>query len=383
MKPNDDNRWLDSLLEQHIRRQPDAFDFERWTRSHPDEARLLQRGYERAGRRTETRTLPVWRFIMESKVTRYSAAAVVVLALTLVLFGPFGAPGNGGVVLADVQQKVNGIETMIVRGTKTFTLPGEADAVFEFDGIKGHFDLIKYFSAQHGLVEEGYVDGELIYRFTFNRPERQTLLLLPRYKKYGTFPSTEAQMRLLENGTPKGLIKLLMEGESGKLGRDTIDGVETEVFEFQDPGTFKNLLPEVIADFKSLKGRVWIAIDEQLPIRVEGDMTIGKSFMTMFHELDLHEVNTLGDYNVELDAAIFDLTPPEDYTELTLTDILRFVPTEAQAGAVGLGLVPVGLVFWRKRKKRRAASQQVQDGSEMRTGNLLQQRERGQVTVSV
>ena len=353
MKPNDDNNWLDPLLEGHLRREPEAFDFAVWAQDHPDEARLLRRGYERSGRSEKAKPSDIWRFLMESKVTRYSAAAVVLLALALVLFGPLGGPGNSGVVLADVQERVNGIETLIIRGTKTFTLPGEDGKVFEFGGIKGHFDLMKYFSAQHGLVEEGYVDGELIYRFTFNRPERQTLLLLPRYKKYGKFTSTEAQMRLLENGTPKGLIKLLMEGESKKLGRDTIDGVETEVFAFQDPGTFKNLLPEFIADFQSMKGKAWIGIDEQLPVRVEGDMTIGKSFMTLFRELDLHEVNTLGDYNIELDEAIFDLTPPEDYTELTLTDILQFVPAEAQAGVVGLGLVPAGFVVYRRMKKHR------------------------------
>lgn len=294
----------------------------------------------------------MWRTIMESKATRYSAAAVILLALTLVLFGPLGAPGNGGVVLADVQQKVNDIETLIIRGTKTFTLPDQDGEVFEFDGIKGQFDLLKYFSVEHGLVEEGYVGDELIYRFTFNRPERQTLLLLPRYKKYGKFPSTDAQMRLLESGTPKGIIDLLTEGSYKELGRDNINGMETEVLEFQDPGTFKDLLPKPIADFQSVKGKVWIGIDEQLPVRVEGDFTIGKSFMTMFHELNLHEVNTFGDFNVELDEAIFDITPPEGYTELTLTDVLQFVPAKAKAGAAGLGLIPAGFLFWRRRRAR-------------------------------
>lgn len=359
MTQNDDNRWLDPLLEQHIGREPEEFDFAAWTQNHPNEARLLHRGYEHSGRSARTTTLTIWRFLMESKVTRYSAAAVVVLALTLVLFGPLGAPGNGGVVLADVQQKVNGIETMVIRGTKTFTHPDKDGEVFEFDGIKGEFDLVKYFSAQHGLVEEGYVGDELIYRFTFNRPQRQTLLLLPRYKKYGKFPSTDAQMRLLENGTPKGLINLLMEGESKELGRDTINGVETEVFEFQDPGTFKDLLPKAIADFQSVKGKVWIAIDEQLPVRVEGDMTIGKSFMTMFHELNLREVNTLGDYNVELDDAIFDTTPPEGYTELTLTDILQIIPVEAKAGLAGFGVLPAGFVFWKRQRKKKRTTAKI------------------------
>jgi hypothetical protein len=314
-----------------------------------------------------TRTC-VWRKIMESRMTRYSAAAVVALAAALVLTNPFGCARHG-VVLADVQQKVNGIETLIIRGTKTFTHPGEDGKVFEFDGIKGHFDLVKYFSAQHGLVEEGYVGDELIYRFTFNRPQRQTLLLLPRYKKYGRFPCTDEQMRLLESGTPQGIIDLLTEGGYKELGRDTIDGVDTEVLEFRDPGTFKDLLPKVIADMQSIKGRVWIGIDQQLPVRVEGDLALGKSLVTMFHELNLHEVNTFGDFNVELDEAIFGTTAPEGYTELTLTDILRFVPAEAKAGVAALGIIPVGLVFWKRRnKKKRAAGipQPVRDDGDSR-----------------
>jgi len=90
----------------------------------------------------------IWRFIMESKITRYSAAAVIVLAITLVLLSPFGTPGNGGVVLANVQQNVNSIETMIIRGTKTFTRSGESESVLEFGGMKWEFDLVKYFSQQ-------------------------------------------------------------------------------------------------------------------------------------------------------------------------------------------------------------------------------------------
>jgi hypothetical protein len=294
----------------------------------------------------------IWRLIMESKITRYSAAAVIVLAMALVLLSPFGTPGNGGVVLANVQQNVNSIETMIIRGTKTFTRPGQPDSVLEFGGMKWEFDLVKYFSRQYGLVEEGYIGDKLIYRFTFNRPKRQTLLILPLYKKYGIFASTDKQMQLLESGTPEGLINLLMAGDYKELGRDNINGVEAEVFEFQDPDTFKQLLPKAIADIQNIKGKVWIAIEEQMPVRVEGDLAIGKSFMTMFQELNLHEVNTFGDYNIELDENIFDIAPPEGYTELTLSDILQVVPAEAKAGLAGLAIAPAGFIFWRRRRKR-------------------------------
>ena len=344
------------MLQQHIHREPEDFDFEKWAGKHPDEARLLRSGFEDSGVSTKKKPSEIWRFIMESKITRFSAAAVIVLAMALVLTNPFWTPGNGGVILADVQQNVNGIETLIIRGTKTFMRLDETNSVLEFNGMKCEFDLVKYFSKQHGLVEEGYIGDELIYRFTFNRPKRQTLLILPLYKKYGIFASTDNQMRLLENGTPKGFINLLMEGGYQELGPDNINGVETEVFEFQDPEIFKEILPKVIFDVQGIKGKVWIGIKEQLPVRVEGDLAIGKSMMSMFQELNLHEINTFGDYNIELDESIFDIAPPEGYTELTLSDILQVIPAEAKAGAAVMGIIPAGLIFWKKRRRKKAAA---------------------------
>lgn len=294
---------------------------------------------------------------MENKVTKYSAAAVIILAIILVLLSPFGTPGNGGIILADVQQKVAGIETMIIRGTKTYTLPDKNGEVFEFNGIKGHFDLVKYFSQQYGLVEEGYVGDELIYRITMNRPKRQTLLILPRWKKYGTFTSTDKQMQLLENMSPKGIINLLLGSNYRELGRDNIDGIETEVFEVQDPAAFKDLLPKAIFDIQSLKGKVWIGIEEQLPIWVEGDMVIGKSIMTMFNDLNLHEFNVLEKCDIDLDEDIFNINIPDGFTELTLADILSIIPANVKAEAAGAGigsiLIPAGFISWRRRRKRR------------------------------
>lgn len=356
MKPKDNIDRLDELLARRLQREPAAFDFDQWGREHPNEARLLQSGYADSSRNTKTATKNLWRFIMESKVTRYSAAAVITLAMAFVLFSPFGTPGNGGVVLADVQQKVDEIETMMIRGTKTFTRLDETNSVFEFNGLKCEFDVVKYVSKQHGLVEEGYTGDKLFYRFTFNRPKRQTLLILPLYKKYGTFTSTDKQMQLLENGTPKGIINLLMMGDYRKLGRDNINGAEVEVFEFQDTESFKGIVPKAVFDVQSVKGKVWIGIKEQLPVRVEGDLVIGKSFMTAFNDLNLHEVNTFHNYNVELEEDIFDTNPPEGYTELTLSDILPFIPVEAKAGIAGFGIIPAGLIFWKRQRRKRAAA---------------------------
>ena len=358
MKNDNDNQWLDPLLAQYIRREPEPFDFEKWTETHPKEAQLLRNGFKDSGRSAKSKTLKIWRFIMESKVTRYSAAAVIILAMAFVLFGPFWAPGNGGVVLADVQQKVADTETMIIHGTKTFTYPGEPDHIFEFDGIKCKFDLMKYHSTQYGLVEEGYAEGQLFYRITLNIPEEQTLIVLPKYKKYLKFASMGALAEVMEYfTTPNGILNLLLEGDYTKLGRDKIDGIEVEAFEFQDTEPFelfKELLPKAVFNIQAFKAKVWVGIKEQLPVRIEGDLSIGKSFMTAFNDLNLHEVNTLGEYNVEIDEAVFDISPPEGYTEVTLSDILQFIPIEAKAGVAGLGIIPAGFVIWKRRRKKAA-----------------------------
>lgn len=349
-------KWLDEKLARATDFGKVRFDPAAWKKKY-----ILSESRESSSSCTKfTAHKNLWRTIMESRITRYSAAAVVVLAMTLVLLSPFGTPGNGSVVLADVQKKVAGIETMIIRGTKTFTHPGEPDRVFEFDGIKCRFDLVKYHSTQYGLIEEGYAEGQLIYRITFNIPEEQTLILFPKYKKYLKFASMDALAKAMENfTTPNGVLNLLLAGDCKKLGRDKIDGVEVEAFEFQDTEPFepfKELLPKAVFNIQNFKGKIWIAIKEQMPVRVEGDLAVSKCFMSMFNDLNLHEVNTFGDYNIELDEHIFDTNPPEGYTQLTLSDILQFMPTEAKAGAAALGIVPAGLVFWKRRKQRKTSA---------------------------
>jgi len=293
---------------------------------------------------------------MESKITRYSAAAVVALAVALVLLSPFGTPGNGGIVLADVQQRVADAETMVIRGQKTYLRPGEDGEVFEFLGIKYEFDLVKYFSKQHGLVEEGYIKDKLIYRVTFNRLKRQTLLVLPPWKKYVAFTSTDKQEQLLENLTPKGIVNLLVGSDYKELGRDNIDGVEVEGFEFQEADPFIGLVPKAVFDIQNLKGKIWVGIKEQLPVRVEADLVIGKSLMTVFNDLNLHEVNVLEKYNVEFDEDIFNTNAPEGYTELGLSDLLPLIPVKVKAGLGGLCIIPAGFIFWNKRRRKKRAA---------------------------
>ena len=115
--------------------------------------------------------------------------------------------------------------------------------------------------------------------------------------------------------------------------------------------------PKPLFNLQDAKGKVWIGVKEQLPVQVEGNMRVGKCIMTMLNNLNLHEFNTLGDYNIKLDGSIFNTSVPDGYTELTLTDILSVVPASVKAGAAGAGLsiilTPAGVISWRRHKRKK------------------------------
>lgn len=314
MKRDKDNSRLDPLLSQQIHHEPAEFDFRKWLQTHPEEARLLDRGFERAGRNEETDIQPIWRCIMVSRMTRYSVAAGIVLAATLVLLNPLGT-SPGGVALAAVQEKVAQVNTMVLRGQKVFSLVAEPNLVFRID-------VVKYFSRQYGHVEEGRMKGTLVYRMTLNQPEKQFLFLLPPWKKCWKRPFTEEQMQIIDRLAPARVMDLLLETESRRLGPAQIDGIAAEGFEFQDIKSIQNIVPKYLCDIQEGAGTVWVSTKELLPIRIEGDILIGKSMVTLFADLRLHEVAVLESHDVALEDGTFRTEIPEGYTEFKLSDAL-------------------------------------------------------------
>jgi hypothetical protein len=213
MRQNDDNRWLDPLLDNTSGANRTSSTSQHDT-GPPGRSPLLHRGYEHTGCNKEQE--PYNLEISHGKqVTRFSAAAVIVLAMTWfcsIPSGGFGKRRRGPRRCPTESQHVS--RTLIIRGTKTFTLLGRRGQGFEFDGSKAIFDLVKYFSAQQGLVEEGYVGSELILPLHVQSARATDPACPASLQEVRQVLLTDAQMRLWRNGTPKGLINLLMEGDS-------------------------------------------------------------------------------------------------------------------------------------------------------------------------
>lgn len=285
----------------------------------------------------------MWRKIMENRMTKYSAAAVVALAAALVLTSPFGASKHGGVALAAVQEKVASLDTMVFRGQKTFSLVEDPNEYMAFD-------VIKYFSREYGIVEEGYRNGVPMYRIVMNRVQKQSLAVFHLWKKYAKYAATDEQIELMEQLAPAGMIDLLLQNEHRKLGSRVIDGVDAEGFELDSLESIKGVLPKWLFDIQQGKATAWISKGELLPIRFEGDMRIGKSLATLFRDIRLQETTALESYDVELDPNLFDTNVPEGYETFGITD---FIP--GNLSLAGIGILPAGAVVWTRLRRRKIA----------------------------
>lgn len=285
----------------------------------------------------------MWRKIMENRMTKYSAAAVVALAAALVLMSPFGGSKHGGVALAAVQEKVANLDTMVFRGQKIFSLLDDPNKYMAFD-------VVKYFSREYGIVEEGYREGVPMYRIVMNRVQKQSLAVFHLWKKYAKYPATDEQIELMEKLAPAGMIELLLQNDHRKLGPRVIDGVDVEGFELDSLESIQDILPKWLFDIQQGKATAWIATGELLPVRFEGDMRIGKSLATLFRDIRLQETAALESYDVELDPHLFDTSVPEGYETFGITD---FIP--GKLSLAGAGVLPAGAIVWTLLRRRKTA----------------------------
>jgi len=218
MKHDKNDKWLDPLLSEHVYREPAKFDFRKWAREHPKAAKLLQRGYADSGRNAKTKPYEIWRFIMESKVTRYSAAAVVTLAAALVLLSPFGTSKNGSIVWAEVVEKVSRMSTIIIKEEYLFWEMDDDETFLVADADK--LDVIKYVSEEYGVVFDLFNDEGLLAQVYFLKETEQFIIVGPTLKKYLKVPMIgDIFDRITSTVTPRGLVEYFTSDHYTELGR--------------------------------------------------------------------------------------------------------------------------------------------------------------------
>jgi hypothetical protein len=280
---------------------------------------------------------------MESRVTRYSAVAVVALAMALVLLSPFGPSDSGGIVWAEVAQNMDKARMTVHKEQRFYYELGEEEPFLKTD-------VIKHCCQKLGVVEEQYTtEGELMHRAYVLGEPREMVAVLPEAKKYFKMPLRDGMAHVIDRLTPRGLVDYFMAIEHAKLGRSRIDGREVEGFEAIDaevwpiPDKFDFLFP-----VKQITWRFWIDVESSLPVRAEYEVITDRGLFTGLKKLKVVCKAYDFEYHQGVREELFEPNIPDDYTEFKLTDL---IPAEAKAGLIGLGILPAGFIVWKRRRK--------------------------------
>jgi hypothetical protein len=284
----DRKAWLDKLAARE--RDSDG------SQSHPTELQPHKR---------------IWRTIMESRIARYSVAATVVVAASVVLFNPFG--GRHSVALADVAQKLHETRTIMHREKRLAWHPGEDKPFFEGEARK-------YISTDIGFMEEMYDrEGHLEHRFYLLK-KGQILLVYPQSKRYVTLPAQgRIYDELLKMSTPAGMVNYFTAMPYTKLGRSRVGDVEAEGFEVGNVDFswlmdyIKYLLP-----IQNVSARLWADPETSMPVQIEMKIDADRGWMSGFHKLHMEFTAYDFQWDVPLPEGILEPNIPPDYTQFEM-----------------------------------------------------------------
>jgi hypothetical protein len=312
MKPNDD---LERLVRQLKYRARPEF------RRAVHEEMLAE-----LGEAATSEPQSLWGLLITSRVARYAtAASVAAVGLAAVIF-LFGLPGGrNGVALAEVLEKTDAMNTVVIREERAFYRTGE-----DRPSVQAH--AIKYISTDLGQVEECYsADGQPIYLAYFLKKEKRVVVIFPAAKGYLDLRLTDKLAALSDDVTPQGIVRLLTRHGSSDLGRAEFDDQEAQGFEASQESIHSVLaafleykeVSLVLFPIKGAAARLWVSMDTALPVGVEAEIETGRGLFTGFQEGTARFRAYSFQWGAEIDPKIFVAKVPADYRRWDLKSMSK------------------------------------------------------------
>jgi hypothetical protein len=300
----------------------------------------LLRRLDQSKRQTTAEQANVWRTILKSRVSKIAAAAVIIIVMIGLHQFNISIKGTS-VVWADVAERLEKVSSYKSKARRTLTKVGQEGPFFEGD-------ILRYFSPDHGSVEESYDDGELVMLAYCSISEKAVLIVFTQNKMYCRVDLNEELLSLVEYVNPAntdGITKLFGTERCIRLGSREIDGVTTEGFEVKDVKVFSGV-PRFLLHVEDINIRLWVNEETLLPTRIEGEGSV--TLMTGF-KFKYEEVMYDIEYDAEIDESVFDPNIPDDYILIDPANIAE------KAELTMLGIVPCGaaIVAYKRIKKRR------------------------------
>lgn len=239
----------------------------------------------------------LWRIIMKSNVTKFAAAAVIIIGIALVI-NYLGAPIDGSsVAWGEVIKKLEDIHTYSFRKRRLETTDPQKN-------FESGTETKVYYSDEYGEWTESFRDGHIVTKTYALLKDRVFIGVVPLAKIYDRRSLSDADIRELEQMMPRQVVMRFLEADYKALGSEIIDGVEVEKVEVYDPKILNPNAPP-LEDFTA---RLAVDVETELPVSLELEFVIeGKIYTKMIFDRF--------QWNIELDASDFEPDIPEDYTK--------------------------------------------------------------------
>jgi len=306
MERPENNKWLDEALTEIIGSEKPRTDFEQWKQQHPDAVKMLT---SRAHRHTSVtvRSFSLRNTIMKNPLTKLAVAAVVIIACVIGL--SLWRTTGSGIALADVLARIEKVKAFRCQWSEKMT--GEDLNKKSYSSESRGTFLVSQEYGWKTIFEELDPNGGKSTSELYRLPDKKTIIsILHKQKKYSReeFDDRWAQEWWKSDNDPRTMTKRILEYKHESLGKETIDGIEVEGFQSNDPNCLGYRKDKVEVDVK-----MWADVKTRLPVRYEfttayydqmGDKIIDRE----------HFVMDDFQWDVPVDAAECVPVIPDDYT---------------------------------------------------------------------
>jgi hypothetical protein len=251
-----------------------------------------------------------WRTIMRSPLTKVAIAAVVMIACLIGL--SLWRTTGSGIALADVVARMEKVKAFRCRWSDKMTGDGLNKKPYSSED-RGTFLISQEYGWKTIFEEPDPNGGKSTFEELYRLSDKKTLIrILHKQKKYSR---EELDARWAEElwksaNDPRTVTKRILECKHESLGRSTIDGIEVEGFQSNDPNCLDNGKAKVKV---AVDVKMWADVKTRLPVRYEfttayydqmGDRIIDQDHFVM-HDFQ---------WDVPVDAAECVPVIPDDYT---------------------------------------------------------------------
>lgn len=264
-----------------------------------------------------------WRTIMQNKVTKFAAAAVIILGVFLGMHMLGISPDGSSVAWASLAKRIEQVKTAVYRmRSTTGGIPGDnsAKSVMEMK-----------ISSEYGFRIDSFTNDQLQTQAYMLIADKTLVTLMPQTKHFMKITLTDELRNQMtkQSCDPREMVAGFMKNDYIELGRKEIDGVTVEGIEVED-SVFMGM------PIENLKAKLWVDVNTDLPVLIEMAMEMkqGDNLITSKMVLDNFQ------WNVELDKSEFAYVIPADYEsmgEATMPD------WNAKSAIEGLEMIAGGI----------------------------------------